>query len=743
MSSAFLDTLNGVGARSAGPIEPVIDNKIDEIVDAVIAAAPECLRQRVILPSMDWSLVTPHKVSLLLLSLEQARLDIPRWLSQALLLAGHTIGGEVGRKLPAGLGSLNRLNGAGGDPHEHKVMSATLAMLAHEVDLEPNVTAALVRRLMALSWDEDALSLALAQFCRAPQALKCTGKAFDTYLDNLPAARIRLSGSSTTWILMEALRPAFAVQGWRAEVTEGTFGSALADLMSPPDGIDALAVLLDFDSLVPRDWRLGSADMQSRLADVADILGDALDAFSARARVPLLISTIPVPSAPTAGFLDRRHAMGVRSGVDMLNARILDAAERSNRIVVVDADQALVPLAARDQSDARLWYYGRIAYSAEATRLMAAAFAEAWRLLRRGPAKVLAIDFDNTLWGGVYGDDGIERLTCGEEFPGNVFQAMQRECLRLKGQGLLLVALSKNNSDALSVFERHSGMVLRPDDFTAAAINWESKPDNIRKLADDLNLGLDSFVFIDDSPHEREAMRRLCPEVLVPEMPSDPAERPLWLRRLTATWLLRLTAEDESRASLYAVERDARDAKAGAGSVEAYLSSLEQRLVLSFVGEKTVVRAAQMHQRTNQFNMTTLRLTEPDIVGLMKDKAGGIAVLGRVMDKFGDHGIVIVATVVIRDDEAVIRTLLMSCRVIGREVERAFMGELLRELVRRGVRRVSGEYIPTPKNAMVRDFYRSCGFEQTGAGEGGTTWRFLIDANDPPVSPYVTTSWEA
>jgi FkbH-like protein len=668
-------------------------------------------------------------------------MDVPRWLSQALLLAGHTLPGEVGRKLPAGLVVLNRLNDAGGEPHERKAIGEALAMLAHEVDLEPDVTAALVRRLMALSWDEDALSLALAQFHHAPRALKYTGKAFDTYLETLPAARLRLSGSSTTWILMDALRPAFAVRGWRAEITEGTFGSALVDLMNPPDGIDALVVLLDFDSLAPRDWRLGSAEMLSQLADIADILADALDAFSARARVPLLICTIPVPSAPTAGFMDRHHAMGVRSGVDMLNARILDAAERSNRIVVVDADQALAPLAARDQSDARLWYYGRIAYSAEATRLMAQAFAETWRLLRRGPAKVLAIDLDNTLWGGVYGDDGIERLTCGEEFPGNAFQAMQRECLRLKGQGLLLVALSKNNSDALSVFERHSGMALRPDDFTAAAINWEPKPDNIRKLADDLNLGLDSFVFIDDSPHEREAMRRLCPEVLVPEMPSDPAERPLWLRRLTATWPIRLTAEDESRAALYAVERKARDAKAGAATVEAYLSGLEQRLVLSFVDEKTVVRAAQMHQRTNQFNLTTLRLTEPDIVGLMRDEAGGIAVLGRVDDKFGDHGIVIVATVAIREDEAVIRTLLMSCRVIGREVERAFMGELLRELARRGVRCVSGEYIPTLKNAMVRDFYRSCGFEQTSAGEG-TTWRFLTDANDPPVSPYVTTSWE-
>src|SRR5690606_19912954 len=185
---------------------------------------------------------------------------------------------------------------------------------------------------------------------------------------------------------------------------------------------------------------------------------------------------------------------------------------------------------------------------------------------------------------------------------------------------------------------------------------------------------------LDDSPHEREAMRQLCPEVLVPELPDDPAERPRWLRRLTATWPVRLTAEDETRAALYAARRDARSAKEGAVSLDGYLSSLDQRLVLSFVSKTTVARAAQMHQRTNQFNLTTQRLTDAEIARIAGDEAGGMAVLGRVADKFGDHGIVIVATVSIVGNEAAIRTLLMSCRVIGREIERAFLGSLMHTL---------------------------------------------------------------
>ena len=161
--------------------------------------------------------------------------------------------------------------------------------------------------------------------------------------------------------------------------------------------------------------------------------------------------------------------MGLRRGIDLINARILDAADRSGRIAVIDADQALAELPLSRHIESKLWFYGRIAYSADATRALARSFAQAWGLLRRGPVKVVAVDLDNTLWGGVYGDDGVERLACGHDFPGNAFMAMQQECLRLKSQGLLLVALSKNNADAITVFERHPGMVLKADDFAATS----------------------------------------------------------------------------------------------------------------------------------------------------------------------------------------------------------------------------------------------------------------------------------
>lgn len=721
---------------------PVPDDKIGEIVDAVIDAAPECLRKRVLLSGIDWAVIAPHKVSLLLSSLEQARLSVPRWLAKALLLAGHTLPGAAADALPGVLRVLAWLNDAAGEPFEREALATSLDSLVSAADMDADISIALVRRLMALSWDEEALRLALAHVRSVPQALRITGALFDRHVAMLPVARLRVSGSSTTGTLADALRPALAAEGWRAEIAESGFGGALGDFMAPPTDVDALVVLLDVEGLAPCDWRHPPSEADRFMAERADMLADALRAFADRASVPLLVNTIPVPAGPTAGLLDRHHAAGLRRTIDRLNARILDAAEGSARIVIVDADQALSTLAACDHVDPKLWYYGRVAYSAEATHLLAHAFAEAWRIVRRGPVKVLAVDFDNTLWGGIYGDDGIARLACGEESPGNAFQAMQQECLRLKQQGVLLVGLSKNEPDALTVFERHPGMVLKASDFAAHAVNWEPKPINLRRIVVELNLGLDSVLFLDDSPHERAAMRRLAPEVVVPELPEDPAERPLWLRRLSATWPVRLTAEDEARAAVYAAGREAQAFKARAASLGAYLQGLEQRLILSFVNERTLARAAQMHQRTNQFNLTTLRLGESEIARLAEDESCGLALLGRVTDRFGDHGIVTVATVSLAQGEAEIRTLLMSCRVIGREIECAFLGALIRKLAERGVSRVRGSYVPTAKNAMVRDFYASCGFTPSDGERAGTAWTFDIGSSELPGSSFVTTSWE-
>ncbi|MFA6140154.1 MAG: HAD-IIIC family phosphatase [Hyphomicrobium sp.] len=705
-------------------------------------AAPDCLREGVILQSIDWSAVAPSKVATMLSSLQRARVACPGWLLRALLVAGHGLTADIDRQLPAHLKVLHRINRWDGGAQERQDIAAMIDALIYYEGVDGDSVAALVRQLEKFGWCDAAVRLALAHAHRVPGILRHAGRHLAAHVERLPVIRMRLTGFSTTQMLADELLPACAAEGWRADVSQANFGEAIAELMSPQADHDGLLLLLDLDGMAPRDWRNSTADGFNLLAERAELLGNALAAFAGRSRVPLLINTIPSAPAPTAGLLDRRHEMGLRRGIDLINARILDAADRSGRIAVIDADQALAELPLSRHIESKLWFYGRIAYSADATRALARSFAQAWGLLRRGPVKVVAVDLDNTLWGGVYGDDGVERLACGHDFPGNAFMAMQQECLRLKSQGLLLVALSKNNADAITVFERHPGMVLKADDFAATSVNWDPKPQNIRKIAADLNLGVDSFVFLDDSPQERDAMRRLCPEVTVPEMPTDPADRPLWLRRLTCTWPVRLTAEDETRAALYATGREASRLKASVATLEEFLRGLEQRLIVAHVHKDTVARVAQMHLRTNQFNLTTLRSTDAEIAAMAAGD-GSLALLGRVNDRFGDHGIVIAATASIDGHEAVIRSLLMSCRVIGRQVEHAFLAELLRELARRGVDHVRADFIPTAKNGMVRDFYAACGFELVEADEKKSTWSFALGRVEPPSSAFVVTGWES
>jgi FkbH-like protein len=394
------------------------------------------------------------------------------------------------------------------------------------------------------------------------------------------------------------------------------------------------------------------------------------------------------------------------------------------------------------RSDPKLWFYGRLPYSGPATSALAKAMAHALAAPRKAPVKVLALDLDDTLWRGIYGEQGLG-VECGDDFPGNAFKAFQHECLRLKAQGLLLTILSKNDADVLRVLDQHPGLALSREDFVAHRIDWSPKPENIRALARELDLGLDSFLFLDDSPHEREAMRRLAPEVHVPELPADPALRPQFLRTLPSLWPAQVTAEDRERTELYAVQLKGRALQKQAASLEDYLAGLAQRLTVAPVTAAGVPRIAQMHARTNQFNLTTLRLSEGEIAAMIADESRYCVLQGRLADRFGEHGVVICAIAKRDGRRASILSLLMSCRVIGREVETAFLGAVLGHLRARGIDEVDGRFVPTSKNGPASEFYRKAGFsEGASADDAGQTWLWHMDSCALPGSDFVAVTME-
>jgi FkbH-like protein len=719
--------------------EPAADD-LSDFIERMIDLAPALVRQRAFLPAANWKLVRPDQIERLQLRLAGAGMKMPRWLLQDLLIAGHSLPVEAQDGPDGGLWLLSQLNSL--EPgHEipSAVRNAVLDM-ATGMPIDAQIATAITERLLTHGESASACRLALAQWPQAPAALRLLRQAWPLERERLAPVQIRLAGFSTTDLFAEALLPAFASVGRRVEIDGTEFGAVVAALLEPDSTSDSLHILLDQSGFLSTDWR---QDPKLSGELVERKIGMFADAVTARARQssrPLFINTLPANATPLVGHVDIHHKAGAASLVAAVNGCLARLAGEHSSIHLIDADVALADIPPARRAEAKHWYYGRIAYSEAASRALAKAFALAWQARQRGPVKVVAIDFDNTLWGGVFGDDGIAKLQCGDDFPGNAYKAFQNECLRLKSQGMLLVALSKNNPDALRAFAEHPGMALQADDFAATAVDWNPKPENIRKIAAELNLGIDSFLFLDDSPHEREAMRRMCPEVIVPEMPADPALRPQWLRTLACTWPVRLTAEDAQRSELYAAERKSRQLRENALSYDDYLRDLNQELQLELLTPGNLARAAQLHQRTNQFNLTTRRFSEAELAAFISNPAA-LAVVGTVSDRFANHGIVLAGIATMDGRTARIESLLMSCRVIARQVETAFLGAMIQKLQDFGIETIEGFYYPTAKNMLVRDFYLTHGFSPQPFDGDGTAWRWNKGQNDVPGSPYIKIQW--
>ena len=381
--------------------------------------------------------------------------------------------------------------------------------------------------------------------------------------------------------------------------------------------------------------------------------------------------------------------------------------------------------------DMRRYFWTKQPFSESGSVQLAHQLFAGIRALTTGPKKVLVVDLDNTLWGGVVGETGPLGIGLGEGPDGEAFRAFQKHVKGLAARGVVLAIASKNNlKDAIEPFETNPEMLLKLADFAACEINWEPKGTTLVRLAKTLNLGLDSFVFFDDNPAEREQVRQALPEVEVVEVPEDPAE---YVRALQAgCWFetTGLTDEDLLRTSQYVVERQRRELENSSGSLDDYLRSLEMIGEVSPIDEPDLQRVVQLLAKTNQFNLTTRRHSREEVLALLSTP-GAIGMTIRVRDRFGDHGLIGVVIGVPESGRDVpslrIETWLMSCRVIGRTVEQFTFRVLLDQANRRcGYRRIIGEYLPTAKNALVRDLYGSLGFQPLGEVSG--QWTFSISS---------------
>lgn len=460
----------------------------------------------------------------------------------------------------------------------------------------------------------------------------------------------------------------------------------------------------------------GDTDAFGEVTGGAAQLGQSIAAMASTAKFPIIVSVPPFPRPIGVDLVDsvvglrlaRVHAAALEAFLAALEGAPVRWADLNawQLAVGVERSHDVVKALAYKQP-----------YSTEFWHIIGTHLGDIVLREERPTPKCIVLDCDNTLWGGVVGEDGIGGIELGQAFPGSGFQGFQKVLKALKDRGVLLAIASKNNPQEVDdVFTQHDDMVLSKDDIAVWRVNWNPKSQSLREIADELNIGIDSLVMIDDSNYELAEIAAAVPEVTTLQVPEETALLPDLIASSGLWRNMKVSAEDLARTDMILQEAGRKQA-AATMSREEFLASLELVIDYIEVGEEHVGRVAQLTNKTNQFNLTTIRRSEAEVRALLADDEYVVRAM-RVGDKFGDYGLVGVAVLHATPDAGVweVDTLLMSCRVLGRGIETAFIATLAAEAAKRGATTLLGRYIPTQKNPLVAELWPNHGFTSVGDG---------------------------
>jgi FkbH-like protein len=545
---------------------------------------------------------------------------------------------------------------------------------------------------------------------------------------------------------IEFVEPALVVHGFlnglAIDIHRAGFGQFRQEILDPASGMYAFEPDVVILAVEGADWapalyqQFGDqtdAALDAAVRQTCDEARGLVQALRGRSTATVLMHNFAPPLWRQQGIRDGQTGRGRSQAqwVHHLNESLAGVCREAPGVYVVDYAGLVARFGAASWYDERMRLYARAPVAADKWGHVAVEYLKYCRALRGLSKKCLVVDLDNTLWGGVLGEDGPHGIRLGADYPGNAYVAFQRALLDLRRRGVLLAVASKNNSaDVDEVFAQNGSMVLKREHFSSLQIHWGPKSDSLRAIALQLNLGLDHLVFVDDNPVECEAVAAALPMVRVICLPKQPEAFVPALLDEGLFDTLALTAEDERRGELYRQRDEAEALRAASGSLGEFYRSLDMEVTIAPVTAKTLARAAQLTQKTNQFNVTTHRYTEAELTARMREREWLLATVA-VRDRFGDNGIVGLVMAQARDGALAIDTLLMSCRVIGRTVETAMLAFLCEEAGRRGLREIRGRIVPTAKNVPVRQLFADHGFAQLTAGaegaEGGeTSWSLSL-----------------
>lgn len=451
--------------------------------------------------------------------------------------------------------------------------------------------------------------------------------------------------------------------------------------------------------------------------------------FTNRSKSKLVISNFSIPTYSPYGILETKTEYSLQKMILDLNNKLSDALISEPSVYIYDFNAFIAKHGENNVFDYRQFLFGDIKVALNYIPYLAEDLMGYIKPVLGLNRKCVVLDLDNTLWGGVVGEEGFEGIALGPKAPGNAFLEFQRHLLSLSQRGIILVINSKNNTaDAIEVLKDHPYMILREENFASMKINWNDKISNMRDIAEELNIGLDSMVYIDDDPVNRELMRKALPEVLTIELPKDPSLYSPTLMSLTDFNVLNITDEDARRVDMYRQQIKRNQLEKTVTNLEEYLSQLDIKIKIKNADSFTIPRIAQLILKTNQFNLTTHRYQEEEVRKFSQDP-NIIIGCAQVEDKFGDNGIT--GAFIVKKNSPIewtIDTFLLSCRIMGRGVENAIMGFIVNEAKREGVIKIKGRYIPTKKNKPCEDFLHDYGFKQEE-----DYWAYALD--QPTIIP--------
>ncbi len=559
-------------------------------------------------------------------------------------------------------------------------------------------------------------------------------------------------------VTLEPILPFLATEavfsGYLLDLQLGGYGSYVDEFLNPASDLarfkaDLVLIVLDLEEIAGRLPELCAngvgANVESEIEESVTRVAQLINVFRASDSARLLLQGLVVPDTTSLGDVgDANLPHSLPNAVQQLNQKLAVLCGSISDCVFFDVDRLAARHGRARWRDARMYLASRLPVSADLFQVYARGLIRSISTLFRAPRKVLCTDLDNTLWGGILGEDGPEGIATGNAFPGNCYLEYQKLLRQLSSRGILLTIVSKNNeSDVRDAFKiRSADLAISLDDFVATKISWNEKADSIRELAQELSLGLDSFVFIDDNPMECEAIRRQFPDVAVLAAPVDePWKLVEILAAQTFFDAAIVTDDDVRRLQEYKAQSQRAELARNVGSRDEFLASMEIVCTFQSALAAPLTRAVQLLAKTNQFNLTTRRRSAAEIEDFA-DAVGGQAVVVRVRDRFGDAGVVGLALARTTGESCLIDSLLLSCRVIGRGIETALLAHIAKHARQAGAKHLIGEYISTKKNAPCATFYADHGFTSYSTSEESLTdsvfYQFDLTVSAPNSPAWIT-----